>query len=260
MDDGIATIIAAGIAAVISLVSSGVALHAANKSNKSAEQSNEVTNRTNREIAMAEQDAENKRNDIQIDANIVWTARVEWIQNVRNLTAEFISAVNNYILSDNIELRKRNFEIVWEKSRLLILYFGPDADGLVDDNSNILDKHSNKAKNEKIVKLIQDICDGAETYFLNLQWISQYESSLSRCKECKDSEDIFETCEIIECGQLSADEQNRKCESYKNYNMEFVHKYVVQNNEFKSKITTLIEAMRIYLKIEWNRTKERKET
>ena len=145
MDDGIATIIAAGIAAVISFVSSGVALHAANKSNKSAEQSNEVTNRTNREIAMAEQDAENKRNDIQIDANIVWTARVEWIQNVRNLTAEFISAVNNYILSDNIELRKRNFEIVWEKSRLLILYFGPDADGLVDDNSNILDKHSNKA-------------------------------------------------------------------------------------------------------------------
>ena len=256
MDDGIATI----IAAVISLVSSGVALHAANKSNKSAEQSNEVTNRTNREIAMAEQDAENKRNDIQIDANIVWTARVEWIQNVRNLTAEFISAVNNYILSDNIELRKRNFEIVWEKSRLLILYFGPDADGLVDDNSNILDKHSNKAKNEKIVKLIQDICDGAETYFLNLQWISQHESSLSRCKECKDSEDIFETCEIIECGQLSADEQNRKCESYKNYNMECVHNYVVQNNEFKSKITTLIEAMRIYLKIEWNRTKERKET
>lgn len=260
MDDGIATIIAAGIAAVISLVSSGVALHAANKSNKSAEQSNEVTNRTNREIAMAEQDAENKRNDIQIDANIVWTARVEWIQNVRNLTAEFISAVNNYILSDNIELRKRNFEIVWEKSRLLILYFGPDADGLVDDNSNILDKHSNKAKNEKIVKLIQDICDGTETYFLNLQWISQHESSLSRCKECKDSEYIFETCEIIECGQLSADEQNRKCESYKNYNMECVHKYVVQNNEFKSKITTLIEAMRIYLKIEWNRTKERKET
>ena len=115
MDDGIATIIAAGIAAVISLASSGVALHAANKSNKSAEQSNEVTNRTNREIAMAEQDAENKRNDIQIDANIVWTARVEWIQNVRNLTAEFISAVNNYILSDNIELRKRNFEIMWRK-------------------------------------------------------------------------------------------------------------------------------------------------
>jgi|GEM_PF-628872 len=259
MDDGIATIIAAGIAAVISLVSSGVALHAANKSNKSAEQSNEVTNRTNREIAMAEQDAENKRNDIQIDANIVWTARVEWIQNVRNLTAEFISAVNNYILSDNIELRKRNFEIMWAKSRLLILYFGPDADGLVDDNSNILDKHSNKAKNEKIVKLIQDICDGAETYLLNLQRISQRKSSLSWCKECKDSEDIFETCEIIECGQLSVEEQNKKCESYKKDNLEYVHKYEVENNEFKSKITMFINVMRIYLKIEWNRTKERKE-
>ena len=262
MDSGNATIIAAVIAATVSFVSSVVAWRAANNSNKAATQSNEVTNRTNREIAMLEQDAENERNETQIDANIVWAARVEWIQNVRNLTAEFISAVNNYILSDNVnvELRKRNFEIMREKSWLLILYFGPDADNIVDDKANIMDKHSNNAKNEKIVKLIQDICDGAETYFLKLQWISEFESSLSMCKECKDLEEIFETCEIIKCGQLSAEEQNKRCESHKKYNLECVHEYIVQNNEFKSKITRLIEVMRIYLKIEWNRTKERKET
>ena len=32
---------------------------------------------------MFEQDAENKRNETQIDASVVWSARVEWIQNVR---------------------------------------------------------------------------------------------------------------------------------------------------------------------------------
>ena len=89
MDSGNATIIAAVIAATVSFVSSVVAWRAANNSNKAAAQSNEVTNRTNREIAMLEQDAENERNETQIDANIVWAARVEWIQNVRNLTAEF---------------------------------------------------------------------------------------------------------------------------------------------------------------------------
>ena len=56
MDVGNATIIAAAIAAAVSLGSSVFAWCAANKSNKAAAQSNEVTNRTNREIAVFEQD------------------------------------------------------------------------------------------------------------------------------------------------------------------------------------------------------------
>ena len=55
MDVGNATIIAAAIAAAVSLGSSVFAWCAANKSNKAAAQSNEVTNRTNREIAVFEQ-------------------------------------------------------------------------------------------------------------------------------------------------------------------------------------------------------------
>ena len=50
MDVGNATIIAAAIAAAVSLGSSVFAWCAANKSNKAAAQSNEVTNRTKREI------------------------------------------------------------------------------------------------------------------------------------------------------------------------------------------------------------------
>ena len=41
-------------------------------------------------------------------------------------------------------------------------------------------------------------------------------------------------------------------------NLENIIRCNNQNNEFKAKINTLIETMRIYLKIEWNRTKERK--
>ena len=110
MDVGNATIIAAAIAAAVSLGSSVFAWCAANKSNKAAAQSNEVTNRTNREIAVFEQDEENKRNESQIDANIVWSARVEWIQNVRRATADLLTAINNYIYSDenDVDLVKMN--------------------------------------------------------------------------------------------------------------------------------------------------------
>ena len=113
MDVGNATIIAAAIAAAVSLGSSVFAWCAANKSNKAAAQSNEVTNRTNREIAVFEQDEENKRNESQIDANIVWSARVEWIQNVRRATADLLTAINNYIYSDenDVDLVKMNLTL-----------------------------------------------------------------------------------------------------------------------------------------------------
>ena len=95
MDGGNETIIAAVIAAVASLVSAGIALYNAKDSKKGAAQRDEVNNRTNSEIAMFEQDAENKRNETQIDASIVWSARVEWIQNVRRATADLLTAINN---------------------------------------------------------------------------------------------------------------------------------------------------------------------
>lgn len=54
MDGGNATIIAAVIAAVASLVSAGIALYNAKDSKKGAAQRDEVNNRTNSEIAMFE--------------------------------------------------------------------------------------------------------------------------------------------------------------------------------------------------------------
>ena len=157
MDGGNATIIAAVIAAVASLVSAGIALYNAKDSKKGAAQRDEVNNRTNSEIAMFEQDAENKRNETQIDASVVWSARVEWIQNVRRETSDLLTAINNYIYSDenDVDLVKMNLVSVREKSNLLILYFGPDK--VENDKVDLLNKGDNISKNQHIVKLIEDI-------------------------------------------------------------------------------------------------------
>ena len=150
MDGGNATIIAAVIAAVASLVSAGIALYNAKDSKKGAAQRDEVNNRTNSEIAMFEQDAENKRNETQIDASVVWSARVEWIQNVRRETSDLLTAINNYIYSDenDVDLVKMNLMSVREKSNLLILYFGPDK--VENDKVDLLNKGDNISKNQHI--------------------------------------------------------------------------------------------------------------
>ena len=75
-------------------------------------------------------------------------ARVEWIQNVRRETSDLLTAINNYIYSDenDVDLVKMNLMSVREKSNLLILYFGPDK--VENDKVDLLNKGDNISKNQ----------------------------------------------------------------------------------------------------------------
>lgn len=82
----VGTIVAAIIAALMSLISVIVTARG-NKKNRE----------NNEKLTEQIQNAENARTESLIDANIIWNARVEWIQNVRKVTAEYISACYKYI-------------------------------------------------------------------------------------------------------------------------------------------------------------------
>ena len=166
MDVGNATIIAAAIAAAVSLGSSVFAWCAANKSNKAAAQSNEVTNRTNREIAVFEQ--------------------------------------------------------------------------------------------EHIVKLIEDIYIGCCSYFINIKTMKTCNDLDSLCKSCRKSGSEYENCNIYN-EHYSNQQQENECSSFINGNLAKCQCVAEQNNKLFSDVDMLTNAMRIYLKIEWNRTKERKD-
>ena len=73
---------------------------------------------------MFEQDEENKRNESQIDANIVWSARVEWIQNVRRATADLLTAINNYIYSDENDVDLNNAHYIYCNSHIHFPIYG----------------------------------------------------------------------------------------------------------------------------------------
>lgn len=258
MDGGNATIIAAVIAAVASLVSAGIALYNAKDSKKGAAQRDEVNNRTNSEIAMFEQDAENKRNETQIDASVVWSARVEWIQNVRRETSDLLTAINNYIYSDenDVDLVKMNLMSVREKSNLLILYFGPDK--VENDKVDLLNKGDNISKNQHIVKLIEDIYIGCCSYFINIKTMKTCNDLDSLCRSCRKSGSEYENCNIYN-EHYSNQQQENECSSFINGNLAKCQCVAEQNNKLFSDVDMLTNAMRIYLKIEWNRTKERKD-
>lgn len=201
------------------------------------------------------QKAEDTRTKMQIDANIVWSARVEWIQNVRNITAELITVVNNYILSRDEDTQKELLEIIRKNSELLILYFGPDEKSSIE--IDILNKTTNESKNEKIVELIRKIRDEASVYFLKENWKNEYHNNVSICEKCKESSEVYSTCEIIADESISPEEMEKRCKNHMEFNLEMASKYLRENSELRNDITELTEAMRIYLKLEWKRAKER---
>lgn len=242
-----ATIIAALIAALTSIISSiltGYSIHITKKGNKENIESN-------KEISSKVQQAEDLRTEIQIDANITWKARVEWIQNVRRVTAEFVTAIYKYLHTDPYDVYElyKNLEIVQEKKCLLILYFGPDDVDIGKARAqDICDKNTNNAKNEMVVDLINSVFNQLRAYFQNESLREQYHSNVIKCMKCKNSKQS-------ECmyGKSEAD-----CIKYKNEQLNFENECIKTRERLFDDVELLIEAMRIYLKLEWKYTKNRK--
>lgn len=199
------------------------------------------------------QNKEDQRAMMQVGANIVWSARVEWIQNVRNVTSEFITAVNDFVVSGDDTARKQNLELIRAKSNLLILYFGPDKHP--DTNIDLFNPTSNVSKNENIVKFIKNICENAPAYFLRQTFIEDYHNNILHCNSCKASSDMYESCNIIDASMSNA-EKEKSCTAQINNYLKKIKDLRQENQKFKDNIQDFAEIMRIYLKLEWERAKE----
>lgn len=246
-----ATIIAAilaFIASAISSILSGYSIHETKKGNRDNIESN-------KEISREVQIAENKRNESQIDANIVWNARVEWIQNVRRLTAEFITDCYKYIRTCN-NLPKESLNLVEEKRLLLILYFGPD--GHVGDQNkanDIFDEKTNNAKNDLIIDLINRIYKQIKDYHRAQKIFENCHKELLKCLECEKAYANKQyICEVNEDGDKFI--ENDCLNHQEEVNKQERESYKIIHG-LSEDLESLSKAMRIYLKIEWNHAKNR---
>lgn len=262
MDTGTATIIAAGIAAGVAAITSIISTIFTWHSIKVTKAGNEKNLAANKDIANLVQKEENIRAEFQIDADITWNARVEWIQNVRRVTAEFITACYKFIHSIDCDKdeQNRNLELIQEKKSLLILYFGPD--GIEDGQKkaqDICDRSTNDAKNDMIVALINKLFDQLKAYFLNESEYKRYHTELVKCIACENSEDGKKiSCEkdFFEGEIIYFTEDD--CKIFQEEFKKGERSCFERRNDLFNNINLLTEAMRIYLKLEWNKTKNRK--
>lgn len=238
------TIIAAIIAAITSFISSILVLYSIHVTKRGNKENIE----SNKEISKTVQQAEDMRTKKQIDANTTWKARVEWIQNVRKITAEFVTSIYKYVHSNpynECEVHK-NLEMVQEKKYLLILFFGPNY--IRDEEKgaeHICDKRTNVAKNEMIVDLINSIYNYLQKYFHNESLREHYHSNVIDCIKCKSGRQI----------DCMHSESKEDCIKYKNEQSNLENECIKTKEKLFHDVELLIESMRIYLKIEWEITK-----
>ncbi|KXH86780.1 hypothetical protein [Sporosarcina sp. HYO08] len=191
-------------------------------------------------------------------------ARVEWIQNVRNVTAEIISSYSSALNEDDPEEVQKIIVEVREKIERLILFFGHETKK--EKDIDVLDIKSNKGKNSLIVDFLTKLSDDFLKYNKNVKSriLSQAEARLdSLNSELQDNNIVgIEYQEVIEI-----DGRNHMSTEYK-YNEEVKSQYDKEaskvkeikkfNEELANDLVKLRNIIRIYLKIEWNKAKKGK--
>lgn len=220
-----------------------------------------VRNYSKKNIAITEE-AENKRITAQIDANLIWNSRIEWIQNVRQVTAQFISTCYKYLRFIEVEDESNQcLDLLLQNRELLILYFGPDnipysnsnkSESEIFNKPDIFDIMTNKGKNEEIVLRIHDLVEQLVNY---KNYSVEYKSALQKIKECTlcELQGKIDRCDSNSYGDKITDQQcQRRISEYK----KIEKNYKILRDKVYSSISDLSKIMRIYLKIEWKNAKE----
>lgn len=126
-----------------------------------------MTTRTTDKINKENIELQNKWNQRNIDANLIAQARIQWIQNVRKTTSELLMHYFSMINLGNLENIDQELLNSQEKTELSILYFGNDG---THENTNgdirekLLFKENNVGKNDLLVTLIEDLAKRFSVY------------------------------------------------------------------------------------------------
>ena len=222
---------------------------------KVTERGNRENIAANRVLSQEVQLEENKRTENQIDANIVWSTRVNWIQQVRDLIAEFITVCYQYIQDPDTSTDEK-LNLIEEKKLLLTLYFGPDNNTSYQQSaSDILDPQTNNAKNTMIIALINTIHNQIKEYRYARHTLNICYIELARCSECEENNSDKKCfCEHNEYGDKFTKSDCLRCKA--NLQAQETKSYSVIT-ELPANLELLSEAMRIYFKLEWNCAKNR---
>ncbi len=256
------------IAIFVALISILGSIFVAWRSEKNSKEISKSNNETQRKIndenlALKEKwnietlQFQQKINQSNIDANLIATARIDWIQNVRKITAELITLINKCLTPLNKEVILEVTLQAKEKIELLILYFGNES--IENTESRILDKTTdNKGKNQEIVKFLSLL---SKKLTVNYEMVKNKKlDTLKKLQEQRLSE-MQDYIIAWENNEVKDDEGNMHPSYEPIFKEDVDRKYdktqkeilelVKQSRDLENDAFILRETIRLYLKIEW---------
>lgn len=238
------------IAAIIAAIASIYAIYL---SNKNVKQINKLN--------LEKQDEWNKRN---IDASLKANARIEWIENVRNTTAELLSLYFDILNTSDIKKIESALVASQQKTELLVLFFGPESlqDEPIGNRSILFNKESNNGKNDTLVYFIIELAQQFSEYAnaVKSAKYSKLEEAviLARNEAYRNVKQVFNGYSYTDYGdeipQYDYEFQDEDC-------MNMAAAEIALTNEkekirkLRNDLFVLRNVIRIYLKIEWNKAK-----
>lgn len=190
-------------------------------------------------------------------------ARIEWIQKVRNVTAEIISSYSSALNEDDPKKLEKIIVEVREKIERLILFFGHEIN--TEKEIDIFDTNSNEGKNHLIVEFLIKLSDEFIEYYKNVKKgdLSQAEARLDYVSSKLQDNIVgiaYQENIEIDGRNYTSTEYKYNEETKKAYNdvQRKVNEIKRFNEDLASNLVKLRNIIRIYLKIEWNKAKKGK--
>ena len=221
------------------------------------------TNYFSKKINKNNNELQEKLNQKNIDANLKSKARIEWIQNVRKTSSELISIYYRLLNSTDKNTLLENFFTAQEKNELLILFFGPEKQNQeMKQQIDIKSEESNKGKNDLIVNFLDNLNKGFYTYCNNV--LKNEKSNLEKIRDDRFKEMLnhligYEEPEIIDLDDNIFYHQEPIFDPYYEKKFMEIEEQIRENvnltSNLNERLIELRDIIRIYLKIEWNKSK-----
>lgn len=204
-------IIAIAVAIISILGSIFVAWRSEKNAREISKSNNEIQKKINdKNIALQEKwnhetlQFQEKINQANIDANLIASARIEWIQKVRNVSAELLSLYFSMLNSKDAEKIQIAFNNSIEKTELLVLYFGHEDNKEKNEELNmLLNKESNVGKNELIVSFAINLSQKFNKYntFIQNGGLGELQNSINKARQ-----EMYRNAEIVKVGEYYHEE------------------------------------------------------
>lgn len=225
-----------------------------------------LTNRTTKKINTSNSKLQEKWNQKNIDASLVASARIEWIQNVRKTTSELIQCYYNILNTSEHSKIDEALINSQEKTELLILYFGPENNARKETSNykHILSNtEKNEGKNDILVSFLINLAENFNAYSQDAKK-DKYNHLKTAVENARN--EAYQNATETFVGFTYTDDGDTLPE----YDYEFqdedaaslehvekaLKKEIDRIKNLRNDLVFLRNVMRIYLKLEWNEAKK----